>query len=78
MPRLSVQGSTYEPQELMAIFRQLNEEVSKLPEEKREYWRLFYVQGYGYKEIAEIMDLSFEEVKANIRSVNRHLERKFR
>lgn len=76
--RASVRGSTYEPQELMIIFRQLDEELAKLPEKKRECWRLFHDWGYSYKEIAEIMDLSFEEVKTNIRSVNRHLERIFR
>jgi DNA-directed RNA polymerase specialized sigma24 family protein len=76
--RVSVRGITYESPEFMAIFRQVDEELSKLPEKKRECWSLFHDWGYSYKEIAEIMGLSFEEVKTNIRAVDRHLKRKFR
>jgi len=42
---VSMGGGTYHPQELRAIFQQLDEELAKLPEERRLCWQLFYEEG---------------------------------
>ncbi len=71
-------GSSYRAQDAEVIFRQVDEELKTIPEERRACWLLFYVEGYSYKEIADKAGLSFEEVKTHIQAVNRHLKRKFK
>ena len=44
----------------------LNKWMSKLPENQREVLHLREIEGMTYKEIAEICDMSLEQVKSNI------------
>lgn len=74
----SIGGSSYRAQDLTVVFRQMDEELKKVSEEKRICWLLFYVEGHSYMEIADDLGLTFEEVKTSIRAVNRHLKRIFR
>jgi RNA polymerase sigma-70 factor (ECF subfamily) len=76
--QLNASGEGYRTQELSVIFRQLDEELVKAPEEKRTCWLLFYLEGYSYKEIADKSGFTFEEVKTHIQWVNRQLRRKFK
>ncbi|MEW6208781.1 MAG: RNA polymerase sigma factor [Acidobacteriota bacterium] len=73
----NAKDTNFRAQEMTVIFHRIDEELRKIPQGRRECWLLFYLDGYSYKEIADSTGLSFEEVKTNIRYVNRYLKRIF-
>jgi RNA polymerase sigma-70 factor (ECF subfamily) len=70
--------SGYSDQEIAVLFDEMDREIESIPLARRQCWLLHRVEGFKYKEIAEMTGLSFEEVRTHIQAVDRCLERKFR
>lgn len=69
---------TQEPpnQEDTLASAQIEQELSILPEAVRRCWLLFKLDGYRYKEIAELTGLAVKEVERSIEAAREKLKRK--
>ncbi len=71
-------GRTEDPpnQEDSLASAQIEQALSILPETVRRCWLLFKLDGYRYKEIAELTGLAVKEVKRSIEQARERLRRK--
>lgn len=53
------------PEDMSQMIKQLQNNVSKLPNKQRKTIKYFYFQNYTLKEIAYILKVSYETVKSN-------------
>jgi RNA polymerase sigma-70 factor (ECF subfamily) len=71
----TVGNDFYHPAEVQVWVGEIMDKISKLDDEPRMCFLLFYVEGCTYEEITRITGFGVKDVKNHLRTARRHLER---
>ena len=70
----SIDGNPYKAAELLITEDGIKEAINNLPERLKSPFILYELQGFKYKEISKILDVSLNTIKVNILRARKRLQ----